>query len=183
MRAERDVKRALGAIFNGPVQSVIAEVLEVNEDAQTCKVKPLGGELRELSDVRLKAVIDEEEKGFWCIPSVGSTVVVILISGNKVSSFVVGYSNIDKLIYVNESDYRFEIDDEKALLQLGDTQLQLTEKGYIIKTGEENLKTLLTDLVTAITKLTVTTGTGPSGVPINLADFQDIGNRIPKLLE
>lgn len=51
-----------------------------------------------------------------------------------------------------------------------------------IKSQNEDMKTLLSDLLDAIKKLTVTTSVGPSGVPINLADFEAIKQRLNNLL-
>lgn len=50
-----------------------------------------------------------------------------------------------------------------------------------IKNDEEDLKGLLTDLISAIEQLTVPTGVGPSGVPINATAFSQIKQRLSKL--
>jgi hypothetical protein len=50
-----------------------------------------------------------------------------------------------------------------------------------VKTQQESLKTLLNDILTAIQQLTVPTPAGPSGVPINLASFQQYNARLDNL--
>ena len=50
-----------------------------------------------------------------------------------------------------------------------------------VKTQQESLKTLLNDFLGAVQQLTVTTPAGPSGVPINLAAFQQLAARLNNL--
>lgn len=50
------------------------------------------------------------------------------------------------------------------------------------KTGE-SIKKLLDDLIDAITQITVPTGVGPSGTPINALNFTEIKTRINQLFE
>ena len=47
--------------------------------------------------------------------------------------------------------------------------------------GGESIGQLLADLLTALSQLTVTTGVGPSGPPVNLADFQQLAQRAATL--
>jgi hypothetical protein len=52
-----------------------------------------------------------------------------------------------------------------------------------VKSSTESLNDVLKDLITAIEQMTVTTGVGPSGVPINLTQFTAIKNRLTKLFK
>lgn len=54
---------------------------------------------------------------------------------------------------------------------------------FTFKTENENLKDLLADLLTAIKAITVQTGVGPSGTPINMASFIEIENRLNNFFE
>ena len=54
--------------------------------------------------------------------------------------------------------------------------------GYIMETGNENLKAIISDLIDAINAITVPTGVGPSGLPINAAAFTAIKTRLDNLL-
>lgn len=50
-----------------------------------------------------------------------------------------------------------------------------------VKSSTESLNDILKDLITAMEQMTVTTGVGPSGVPINLAQFTAVKNRLTLL--
>jgi len=68
-------------------------------------------------------------------------------------------------------------------LKISGTELKMTENGWTIKTSSESLKAIISDLIDKIMALTVTTPVGPSGVPINVADFAAIKTRLPNLFE
>ncbi len=55
-------------------------------------------------------------------------------------------------------------------------------EAFTLATGTDSLAALLTDLLVAVQQLTVTTGTGPSGPPINLPAFQALAQRTSQLL-
>ena len=74
-------------------------------------------------------------------------------------------------------------DAEKCLLQVGESVVKTTEKGLTFVKGGAGLKKTLEELIDAITKLTVTTGVGPSGVPVNVADFIKIKQGLNDFLE
>lgn len=72
---------------------ILAKVKKV--DGQTCVVTI--GEL-ELSDVRLRAVVNDEESGILVTPTIGSFVMITdLSNGDKRDWAVVMYSEIDKV--------------------------------------------------------------------------------------
>lgn len=54
---------------------------------------------------------------------------------------------------------------------------------FDIQTQNESLKAIITDLCSAIKTLTVTTPSGPSGTPINFAQFDTITNRLNNLFK
>lgn len=54
-------------------------------------------------------------------------------------------------------------------------------KSVEVKSSSESLNDILKDLITAIEQMTVTTGVGPSGVPINVMQFTAIKNRLTNL--
>ena len=51
------------------------------------------------------------------------------------------------------------------------------------QTQNESLKTLIEDLIAAIKAITVTTPSGPSGTPVNFAQFDSIKTRLSKLFK
>lgn len=62
--------------------------------------------------------------------------------------------------------------------------LKMTQKGFTFNFGDNfSLKKTLTQILDAILQLTVTTGVGPSGTPINAQTFTDIKNSLDNYLE
>jgi hypothetical protein len=62
--------------------------------------------------------------------------------------------------------------------------LKMTQKGFTFNFGDDfSLKKTLTQILDAILQLTVTTGVGPSGTPINAQTFTDIKNSLDNYLE
>lgn len=54
--------------------------------------------------------------------------------------------------------------------------------GARLRTQADDFKQWLTDLIAAIQSITVTTATGPSGIPINQASFNQLRQRLDNLL-
>lgn len=61
--------------------------------------------------------------------------------------------------------------------------IKISTGGLTLTKGSSGLKKTLDDLLTAIQKLTVTTGVGPSGPPINITDFQKVQQDLSNYLE
>jgi hypothetical protein len=70
----------------------------------------------------------------------------------------------------------------KQVTTIGNTVLTITPAGYNVVCGSESLTKILTDLLTAISNLTVETPSGNSSVPVNLTDFNDLKTRLSNLL-
>lgn len=78
------------------IEYFIAEVVSVESDT-TCTVK-LEEDLN-VSDVRLRTVVNDEDSGILITPKVGSYVLVADLSGGKkVTMVTVMYSEIDKIV-------------------------------------------------------------------------------------
>jgi coenzyme F420-reducing hydrogenase gamma subunit len=86
---------------------------------------------------------------------------------------------------------------EKAILKIGSVTCTAESTGIIVECGNttvdigtiikigtagESLFGILNDLLIAMTLMTVTTSTGPSSVPINLASFNALQTRLGNLL-
>ena len=54
------------------------------------------------------------------------------------------------------------------------TDITITKDGVKIENGSYGLKKTLNDLLDALQQLTVPTGTGPSGIPINVAKIKQV---------
>ncbi|MDR3681541.1 MAG: hypothetical protein P4L41_16355 [Flavipsychrobacter sp.] len=116
-----------------------------------------------LSNVMLSAV-SENGNGTISIPADGSNVIVGSMDGPG-EYFIVQCSNL-----------------AKQITTIGNTVLTITPAGYNVVCGSESLTKILTDLLTAISNLTVETPSGNSSVPVNLTDFNDIKTRLSNLL-
>ncbi len=173
------IRRKLQEMFAGNEQVFPATVKEVNEDEFTCSV--LFDDELEYTDVRLRSVIDSGKQGFCFIPKVGSMVMVGRIASSE-QLFVVMFSEIDKVLFTSGS-LEVVVDADKIELKKGEAILRQTEAGFTMIRSGEGLKKILTDLITAISQLTVPTGVGPSGVPINAAVFNAIKTRLGNFLE
>ena len=185
---ERRLQEAAETVFYG-------EVSEVNEGSRTCTVVM---EDIPYENVLLYAVENTELKGQVLIPRIGSTVLVERIANDRY--FVVMFSEIDKVLLTIGEKTKAEISEENisiqtgdkttvtvdaqnCLLQVGESMVKVTEKGLRFVKGGAGLKKTLEELIDAITKLTVTTGVGPSGVPVNVADFIKIKQGLNDFLE
>ena len=68
-------------------------------------------------------------------------------------------------------------------IQAGQATIKTTTGGLTLTKGSSGLKKTLNDLLAAIQKLTVTTSLGPSGPPINMADFIKVQKELSNYLE
>lgn len=91
-----DIKNKLQKICQPKgLRLYFAEIVSIQDDT-TCTVK-LEDDLQ-LSDVRLRSVVNSEKSGIVITPAVGSVVLVADLSGGKLSSMaVIMYSEIDKI--------------------------------------------------------------------------------------
>lgn len=175
--------------------SLYATVTEVDEKARTCKVQ-IGGIVYE--DVLLYAVEKADLKGFVFIPEVGSIVLVSRVAGGD-RFFISLFSVVDKVVFTR-GDLSFtldadnidlkkgdkvmiHVDAEKVEVYTGEAVVKITTGGLTLKKGSSGLKKTLNDLLAALQKLTVPTGVGPSGVPVNIADFAKIQQDLSNYLE
>lgn len=92
-------------------------------------------------------------------------------------------ADIVRVKFKDGSEIQYDTAGTRLTAKMGTTELQMSADGFTIKRGGEDLKTLLDDLLTAMQAETHTTSTGPSGPPINIADYVAIKNRIPNLFE
>lgn len=157
-----------------PVVLTTARVSEVDDTAMTCRVVIPGKPDR--PDVRLRAVITNDA-GLTIIPSVGSDVLVALIDNRAESSVVLATSEVDSILF-KTADSEWVLDNTGVDAQVGKTLFTAGSEGYVLKRENESLKGLLDELIDAISKITVPTGTGPSGTPVNAAVMLNIKKRL-----
>lgn len=149
-------------IAEAGANSSYGTVVGVDEQNRTCDVQ-VGGIVRE--GVLLYALEAADKKGWFLVPAVGSIVLVSRI-GTGTRLRVSMFSEIDKVVCT-----------------IGNTDFSITEKGYKLNRDKSGLLKTLTDLCTAIEKMTVSTAMGPSSIPINVAAFTKIKEDLKGYLE
>lgn len=133
-------------------------------DGTKCSI--LIGQL-ELSDVRLRAVINNEDDKILVTPKVGSQVLVADLSGGNYRDLaVMKYSEV-----------------EKIEIKVANMEVVVNGGKISIKNASQNLYDLLVELIDAINALTVTTATGPSGTPINAVQFSAVKTKLGQLMQ
>jgi len=166
------LREASGSSLYGIVQSV-------DENKRTCTVQI--GEI-DYEDVLLYSVENSDLKGFVLIPVVNSTVLVSRIAGSD-RFFVDLFSEIDRILFTCGDKMSMSIDKETVSILSDKTTFKITQSGFTVTQSDFGLKKTLNDLLTALKQLTVPTGVGPSGIPINVASFQQIQQDLENYLE
>lgn len=138
----------------------VCSVLSV--EGITCTVETVANKIK-YEGVRLKAHI-EDDKGLVVKPVVGSYVLVSRI--DDANCFVSFFSEIAAVSFKDKNGIEVIIENGKMS----------------IKNNSYGIKQAFDELIDAIGKLTVTTATGPSGIPINKAEFDAIKQKISNLL-
>lgn len=146
---------------HGPLQTVLAKVDNVNLGGMTCDLDDDGVMI---NDVRLTPVITGNET-IVIFPKVGSNALAVRIEDDE-----------EWMILACEQA-------EKYKITVGDCVIEMDSSGIKISKATESLKNILSDLIMAIKSITVATGSGPSGTPINATAFTTIENRINQFLK
>jgi hypothetical protein len=145
-----------------PVAVFPAEVVSVSGSVCSVKLDELP-----ISDVRLRSVINNNNEQILITPKAGSYVLVVDLSGGNYRDLaVIGFSEVEKLEYKDTQGFEVIIKDGKMS----------------VKNSSYGIKQAIDELIDAIGKLTVTTGVGPSGIPINKAEFEAIKQKLNNLL-
>lgn len=159
-------------VFSGTVSAV-------DEKNRTCSVQV---ENVTYEEVKLYGIVQGDLKGFCFIPKTGSHVLVARIGGSN-ELFVAMFTEVERAVLTIGENTTVEVSEECVRIQSGESTVKATEKGLTFVKGGAGLKKTLEALIDAITKLTVTTGVGPSGVPINVVDFVKIKQGLNDYLE
>lgn len=122
----------------GPVQTMLAQVESIDEDAATCVLDEDG---LLVNDVRLRPVLNGKES-ITIYPKPGCWVLAVRIEDDE-DWMVVAADEVDK--------YR---------LKVGDTELEVKD-GFLVKRGEDTLKEVLQLIIEAVSVVVVLQGTNP----------------------
>lgn len=122
-------------------QTLLATILEVNEDERSCRC---AYSTVELDDVRLNSIIIDNPTGLVLIPKVGSVVMLAKI-GLSNERYVAQYSAIDKIIYKGEN-VQLLVDDVAGEIVFNENRLE----SFICDSNklQERLNTIESDINT-----------------------------------
>lgn len=207
-----EIRRKLNGMMGDMVRNVIQGVVtEVNEDEFTCTVRV--DDAVDYFDVRLRGLVDGALKGFAFIPKAQSVVLVCPIGGSnelfvcqytEIDKLIFTDNNLkltidteklelerdnvtitsdDSSTVIKASDATATVNTDGIELKIGSSTITVTSGGLTLKKGGAGLKKTLESMLDAICQLTVPTGVGPSGVPINMASFQQIKAEVSQYME
>ena len=156
--------------------TVVAGSLDTTEYTITVQTEEEGAAI---AGVRLNGITGTDS-GCITYPKEGSHVVIasingpgewVLLQASELTEAVLKIGAVT--VTINEAAIRAV--NSNVILDIGDTVFKMN-------TASESLHGLLKDLLTHIKAITVTTSMGPSGLPINLADFVALEARLDNLL-
>ena len=207
-----EIRRKFNGMMGDMVRNVIQGVVtEVNEDEFTCTVRV--DDAVDYFDVRLRGLVDGALKGFAFIPKAQSVVLVCPIGGSnelfvcqytEIDKLIFTDNNLkltidteklelerdnvtitsdDSSTVIKASDATATVNTDGIELKTGSSTITVTSGGLTLKKGGAGLKKTLESMLDAICQLTVPTGVGPSGVPINMASFQQIKAEVSQYME
>ncbi len=207
-----EIRRKFNGMMGDMVRNVIQGVVtEVNEDEFTCTVRV--DDAVDYFDVRLRGLVDGALQGFAFIPKAQSVVLVCPIGGSnelfvcqytEIDKLIFTDNNLkltidteklelerdnvtitsdDSSTVIKASDATATVNTDGIELKIGSSTITVTSGGLTLKKGGAGLKKTLESMLDAICQLTVPTGVGPSGVPINMASFQQIKAEVSQYME
>lgn len=207
-----EIRRKFNEMMGDMVRNVIQGVVtEVNEDEFTCTVRV--DDAVDYFDVRLRGLVDGALKGFAFIPKAQSVVLVCPIGGSnelfvcqytEIDKLIFTDNNLkltidteklelerdnvtitsdDSSTVIKAGDATATVNTDGIELKIGSSTITVTSGGLTLKKGGAGLKKTLESMLDAICQLTVPTGVGPSGVPINMASFQQIKAEVSQYME
>ena len=207
-----EIRRKFNGMMGDMVRNVIQGVVtEVNEDEFTCTVRV--DDAVDYFDVRLRGLVDGNLQGLAFIPKMQSVVLVCPIGGSnelfvcqytEIDKVIFTDNNLtltidtekleltrgnvtitsdDSSTVIKASDATTTVNTDGIELKTGSSTITVTSGGLTLKKGGAGLKKTLDSMLDAICQLTVPTGVGPSGVPINMAVFQQIKTEVSQYME
>ncbi|MGN6568228.1 MAG: hypothetical protein ACTHJ0_09760 [Flavipsychrobacter sp.] len=156
------IKTGLQHLSAKPYEILSGTVVSVDEATATMSVQPTDYDTN-LDTVLLNGV-GTNLNGLILIPSVGSNVIIGSVDGPGEYALIRA-SNIDK-----------------ALLNIGATELTIDKSGYSITHNGESLTKIMSDLLTALIEQTFSNGAGTTTPSSKLSALQELQMRLNNLL-
>lgn len=163
MSYKREIRDAFNKLAKKPQTIVLGNVSAIDEAKMLCDVTPLDGSA-DLLDVKLTNLVP-----------VADTACAVALFDSNPTGVAIYIEEVDKVVQPNGTSIELSTEGG-ALISAEDDKISIANRS-------EDLLTILDDLLAAIQAITVPTGTGPSGVPSNAADFAQIAIRIKSLLK
>lgn len=156
-----EFRRAVEIIVRKNIPLFLTEgvVSDVDKDTNTCNVDR--GDLPELLNVRLDAILKAGDNKITIYPERGSKVLCILVENNPTDAYVLAANNIEEI--------KGKIDTSEFIIN---------KDGFYIQRGDNNLKSLISDFITEVQNIIVVQGTGP-----NVPALESIKTKITNLLK
>lgn len=163
---------------NGANSTFTATVTAVDIPTRSCTVTGVSSEVEmDFTNVWLMPQVDD---GILYVPTIGSTVIVQ--NNANMQPYVVMWSEIDKILYI-VGDTEIQLVNGTATISQGAMQVILSGGKIQITNGGQSLFTIMQNILNHILALTVPTGSGNSGTPLNFADFQNDLSNLQNLLQ
>jgi hypothetical protein len=173
------IKAGITLLAHKPYEILSGTVVSgsVDTEANTISVQT-GIDSMPIQSVMLTAVAGENS-GLIIVPKEGSHVIIGSIDGP--GHWVLLRASELTNVILRIGAVRLQVDDNGIKIESGNAVLDI---GSLIKinTSGESLFTLLNDLITAVSLLTVGTHSGPSTPPVNVASFSALIPRLNNLL-
>ena len=144
------VGQALREFFNKnlPMQVIAAKVISVDESEFTCDADPVDGGAT-IGKIRLKPVIDSDDKGMIVIPTKDSYILIGLLMNKDTQPFMVQWSKAEKVMIRTNNGATLEMDTQGRIKINGDSLGGLV-KVRPLKTGLDKNNLVLNALLTVI---------------------------------
>ncbi len=164
------IRAGLKALSDEPYEIISGTVVSGSVDSEeyTTSVQPCD-DSEPIQGVRLSSVTNNPN-GVILIPANGSNVVIGSIDGPGEWS-VIKTSDLEKMI-VTIGSTKLTVTDGTVKAEDGSgAELTMHNGKFSIKNESKDFKTVFDNILQHVLALTVPTGTGPSGTPINATDF------------
>jgi hypothetical protein len=173
------IKEGFRTLTETPLVIISGTVVpgSVNVSEGTMSVLPNDGE--PIQNVILNPITGDTN-GFLLIPADGSNVVIGCVDGPG-EWVLLKASSISRAMITIE-DVMYLMDNRQINIQSGHSEFNISGSQFKMNASGESLYQLLKDCFTYIAALTVTTSTGTSSVPVNIADFNLLITRLDNLL-
>ena len=170
MKNSAKIRDGLVAMYDRPYEITGGKVVSgsVDGDQFIVTVQPYN-DSAPIARVRLSSVTNNAN-GVMLIPKDESHVVIASIDGPGEWT-IIKAGDLEKMT-VNIGATKFTVTDGAVEAEDGNGARMVMSNGkFSLKNGSADFKTTIDNLLQHILALTVPTGTGPSGTPVNTPDF------------